>query len=98
MSVSGEAQSIDRDHLLRFAKKIGLPDAVAKDGIDQALSAANQFASLATSLGAQPQAAKKWAKCCKDIENRLVVPQVPGDATAPSRKSMRTKKVGGPTP
>ncbi len=94
MSVSGEAQHIGRDHLLRFAYKMGLPDATAKDGIDQALSAANQFAPLAMSLGAQPVATKQWAKSFKDIENRLVAPLVPVAASAPSRKSSRGKNPG----
>jgi len=96
MSVSGEANLIGRDHLLQFAKKIGLSDAVAKDGIDQSLSAANQFASLAKGHGANDKAADKWAKTFKTIEKRLVSPLVPVDAAAPSRKRVRIPKLDGP--
>lgn len=100
MGVSGESQRIGRADLLRFAQKIGLPESTAKDGIDQARSAANQFAPLAISLGAQVSAAKKWAKAFKDIENRLAPTLVPcSDALAPSgnqswrfrRSSVQTK-------
>ncbi len=97
MSVNGESQRIGRADLLSFARKIGLPESVAKDGIDQSLSAANQFAPLAISLGAQASAAKKWAKAFKDIEKRLAPTRVPSGASAPSRKSAR-RPGAGPAP
>lgn len=71
MSVSGEAQSIGREHLLKFADRMGLPEAVAHDGIDQARGAANEFEALAVSLGAAKSAAKKWGKNFQAIDNRL---------------------------
>lgn len=77
MSVNGEANQINRDHLLHFAKKIGLSDTVANDGIDHALCAANEFEELAISLGAVKSATKKWSKSFKDIEKRLAPIRVP---------------------
>lgn len=74
MSVSGHAQSIERGHLLQFAQRMGLPLSVATDGLDQAISAANQFESLAISLGAQASAAKKWSKSFAAIEKHLRAP------------------------
>lgn len=87
MSVSGTANRIGRDHLVKFAKSMGLGDSVAKDGIDQALAAANAFAPLAIELGAQKTAAKKWEKAFKEIEGRLVAPMVPVNPSTPARKS-----------
>ena len=86
MSVSGIAQNIGRDDLLRFASQIGLSDAVAKDGIDQALAAANGFAPLAIQMGAQKAATNRWKAAFKEIENRMVVQMIPANPATPSRK------------
>jgi len=89
MSVSNVAEHIGRDALLRFARTMGLSDAVAKDGIGQALAAANAFAPLAIALGAQKSATKKWAKAFKEIENRLAATMVPVNPSTPARKASR---------
>jgi hypothetical protein len=66
---------------------------VAKDGIDQALAAANEFAPLAIDLGAQKSATKKWEKAFKEIENRLAATMVPVNTSTPARKgSSKTAK------
>lgn len=87
MSVSGVANRIGRDDLVKFAESMGLADFVAKDGIDQALAAANAFAPLAIELGAQKSATKKWEKAFKEIQGRLVAPMVPVNPSTPARKS-----------
>jgi serine/threonine-protein kinase HipA len=93
MSVSNESQHIGRDELVKFAKTMGLADSVAKDGIDQALAAANEFAPLAIDLGAQKSATKKWEKAFKEIENRLAATMVPVNTSTPARKgSSKTAK------
>ena len=76
MSVSNTADRIGRDHLKNFANRIGLADAVANDGIDQARAAASAFASLAISLGAQKSATKKWEKTFKEIDGRLAAAMI----------------------
>ena len=73
--------------MVKFAESMGLADFVAKDGIDQALAAANAFAPLAIELGAQKSAAKKWEKAFKEIQGRLVAPMVPVNPSTPARKS-----------
>jgi len=87
MSVSGMAESIERSHLLKFAQRMGLSESVAKDGLDQALSAANQFAPLATSFGAQKNATNKWAKTFREIEKRLTVALVSTNGSTLNRKA-----------
>lgn len=77
MSVAGVADRIGRDDLLRLAGIMGLDDSLARDGIDQALSAANAFASLAIDLGAQKSVARKWERTLKEIGARLCAPSVP---------------------
>jgi len=86
MSVSGVADRIGREHLINFAKSMDLGDSVAKDGIDQALAAANSFAPLAIELGAQKTATKKWQRAFKEIAGRLSVPMVPVDPSTPAKK------------
>jgi hypothetical protein len=79
---------------MKFAKAMSLADSVAKDGIDQALVAANAFAPLAIELGAQKTAAMKWQRAFKEIEGRLAAPMVPVDPSARARKSSPTGAKG----
>lgn len=65
MSISGEAQSPGRDHLLRFAKEIGLSDAVASQGIEAALDAADAFKAAALGLGASKAGTDRLVKMMK---------------------------------
>jgi serine/threonine-protein kinase HipA len=90
MSVSGVAQSIERTHLLKFAQRMGLTESVAKDGLDQALSAANQFAPLSNSLGAQKNATNRWTRTFKEIEKRLTVALVPANRSTLNRKASQS--------
>ena len=92
MSVGGEAQCIRREHLLDFAKKMELSESVAKDGIDQARSAATKFESLALSLGAGKSVAKKWARALKGIDARLAPTLVPVDTLSRAKKSSLSRR------
>lgn len=65
MSISGEAQSPGRDHLLRFAKEIGLSEAVAREGIDAALDASDAFKATALGLGASKAGTDRMVKMIK---------------------------------
>lgn len=95
MSVSNVADRIGRDELMKFAKNMGLSDSVVKDGIDQALAAANKFAPLAIDLGAQKSATRKWEKAFKEIEKRLAATTVPVNQSPPAGKiSAKTAKKG----
>jgi serine/threonine-protein kinase HipA len=71
MTVSDVGDHIDRSCLLKFAQKMGLPPAIANDGIDRALSAASEFEALALSLGSQKAGANKWARRFKAIGKGL---------------------------
>ena len=77
-TVSGEGQTITRDHLLRFAKSMKLPPTIAEDSIEHALAAASEFGSLAVSLGATKAGCKKWTKRFKEIAKQLRAVSVPG--------------------
>jgi len=91
MSVSGIGKDINRGHLLSFADKLGLPQAIASDGIDQALSAANNFEALAISLGAQKAGAKNWAKNFKTIARELAPTMAPAGAKGPSKSAANSQ-------
>lgn len=91
MSVSGIGKDINRGHLLSFADKLGLPQAIASDGIDQALSAANDFEALAISLGAQKAGAKNWAKNFKTIAKELAPTMAPAGAKGPSKSAANSQ-------
>ena len=82
---------VNRGHLLKFSEKLGLPQAVANDGIDQALSAANDFEALAISLGAQKAGTRNWAKNFKTIAKELAPTMVPIGAKEPSKRAPRSK-------
>lgn len=94
MTVSDVGHRIDRGHLLKFAEKMGLPPAVASDGIDKALSAASEFEALAVSLGSEKAGANRWAKRFKEIGNGLAKPMVPVGSQAPAKKRSRDKPLG----
>lgn len=91
MTVSDVGIGVNRAHLLSFSEKLGLPQAVANDGIDQALSAANDFEALAISLGAQKAGARNWAKNFKAIAKELAPTMVPIGAKEPSKRAARGK-------
>lgn len=65
MSISGEAQSPGREHLLRLAKEIGLSEAVALDGIEAALDAGDAFKAAALGLGASKAGTDRMVKMIK---------------------------------
>lgn len=71
MSVSGEAKSVKRSHLLSFAKNLDLSEGLAKEAIDCALSASNEFGTVLKELGIKNKKSNFWVKQFKVIENDL---------------------------
>ena len=71
MTVAGEGQRITKEHLLHFAKEIQLSEVIAKDAIDKALAASNEFEACAINLGASKSGAKKWSTQLKKIAKDL---------------------------
>jgi serine/threonine-protein kinase HipA len=86
-TVSNEGMTITSAHLLGFAKKLGLPIPVARDGIDQALAAACKFESKAIYFGSAKTAARKWGKRFAEIAKDLspVMVQVGASQKKPTR-------------
>ena len=76
MTVAGEGRTITRAHLMQFARSLKLSPALADEGIDQALAAADQFAAKAIALGASSAGAKKWAKRLREIGKSLLPTKV----------------------
>ena len=72
MTVAGEGQRITKEHLLHFAKEIQLSEVIAKDAIDKALTASNEFEACAINLGASKSGAKKWSTQLKKIAKDLL--------------------------
>ncbi len=94
MTVADVGVDVSRADLLRFADKLGLSEAIAMDGIDQALSAASQFEYLAVSLGAQKTGSKAWGKVFAAIAKDLAPLTVAARPAAPSRQAAKGRSKG----
>ena len=94
MTVSDVGVDISRADLLRFADRLGLSEAIAKEGIDQALSASSQFESLALSLGAQKTGSKAWGKVFATIATDLAPVTVAVRPAAPSGQAAKGRSKG----
>ncbi len=70
-----------------------LSPAIANDGIEKALAAADEFETLAICLGSQNTGARGWAKRCTEIGADLVKTMVAAGAPdGPSRRSDEKSK------
>ncbi len=94
MTILDIGDHIDRSHLLNFAEKIGLPSNIADEGIEMALSAANEFESLSIELGSEKKGAKDWGKEFKVIRSNLAKPMIAAGNKTPAEKRAYDKLLG----